>query len=126
MEWGEGERGPEGETCSSLSRGGDAQDREPRGLERDERGRGKFMVVSELVLDQWGFKAYKSATASVGFVLSSILSARAAVRAAIHSRERIPPVPRHENARRSFLSCLRSRRLLNYARRLVDEGRARQ
>lgn len=35
--------------------------------ERDERGdEGDFMVFCELVLDQWGLKAYKSARGGVG------------------------------------------------------------
>lgn len=61
------------------------------------------MVFCELVLDQWGLKAYKSATAeSAGFVLSSILSACRTRRA------RIPSVPRLNVARRFSRSGLES------------------
>lgn len=66
---------------------------------KDEREWGRFIVLCELVLDQWGFKAYKSTAVSTGFVLSSILSARRTRRG---SYERIPSVPRLNVARRSL------------------------
>lgn len=58
---------------------------------RGEREWGRFMVLCELVLDQWSFKAYKSAAASTGFVLSSILSARCTRRGARTSESRLLP-----------------------------------
>lgn len=84
------------------------------------------MVFCELVLDQWGLKAYKSTTAeSAGFVLSSILSACRTRRARIPSILRLNVARRFSRFDLESLATSLARVYTRFLSRSIDPRRDR-